>query len=106
MRPHSSQLVTYYSADKETLSGATAAGRRSAQLDVGRWYTLFVGTTAVRVEWGGSSVTADGDSAHLPAGTALSWQVESGLDYVIIIDEDGSSTSGTAVLMPSGPPIS
>lgn len=104
MRTPLATQVTYYSSGKETLSGASDADRRSDALEVGRWYTLFVGTVAVRVEWGGSSVTADGDSAHLPAGTALSWQVENGLDYVIIIDEDGSSTTGTAVLMPSSPP--
>ncbi|MGB0972138.1 MAG: hypothetical protein ACPGVG_14440 [Mycobacterium sp.] len=92
MPPNKVDILEHETGDGERLSGAGAADR-SAQLDVGALYTLFVGAVDITFATGGSAVDADASSIPLGAFTKHDLQIVDGGDYVSIFPYDGSSTA-------------
>ncbi len=90
--------VTPDFANAVDLSGT--GNQISAELKIGHWYTLYVGSAAVRVNIGSASVSA-ASSPVLGAYTAHSFNLDAD-SYVAVIHEDGS-TAHVAHLVPSSP---
>ena len=104
MPPISATMVTYDWANKIDLSG-TGSTANSTALEVGRWYTLFVGDNDVYIDGGATSPTATtSDVGPLAAKSQLSFQADNGSRFIALIHSDGSSAH-VAFLVPSSPAV-
>jgi hypothetical protein len=101
MQPLLATQVSFDWANKQDLSG-TGSTANSTAMEVGRWYTLFVGDNDLYIRWGSSSPTATVNDAYLGAKTTLTWQADNNSTYCAVIHQDGASAH-EAMIVPSSP---
>lgn len=85
--------TTVAAGEPQRLAGTGATGaENTVALPVGRYATLKVAATAVRVRLGATSlVEADTTDVYLAAGESFPWYVEQNSQFVSVQAADGSS---------------
>lgn len=95
-------IISYASGAPTAMSGA--GNVQSGALEVGAYYTLFVGAAPVRFRFGSVAATATATDAPLGAYQQLSFLVDTSNRHLAVIHYDGSSAH-VAALLKSSPGI-
>ena len=95
------ELVIYAAGAAEDLSGTGSVANATA-LEVGAFYTLFVGAERVRFRFGATAPTATTADAPLGADAVLPFRVDNDSRFIAVIHYDGT-TAHVAALLKSSP---